>query len=268
MKTWLKLLVVAVGCNWLAGVARADLLGVNPGYPQINFASTDPMAVNYDPTTGMLSVNALPFSIDFSALGANSLIVSNRSLAIALNTDGTIASGTNGFELVGQFVEVVGGVTNTYAGTLLQGDVIAFGYLPSAGIAQYDFRVHLTGGQIQSLFACATDFGIFISSEATTFTGSFTNAFNGQAKGYGGPEDLTPPVITCPPASAAVTTPATDPNNPTNQGFIVTYPSPVATDNCDPNPQIFCDTTSGSFVAGKASDPLTITCYAIDASGN
>lgn len=268
MKTWLKLLVVAVGCNWLAGVARADLLGVNPGYPQINFASTDPMAVNYDPTTGMLSVNALPFSIDFSALGANSLIVSNRSLAIALNTDGTIASGTNGFELVGQFVEVVGGVTNTYAGTLLQGDVIAFGYLPSAGIAQYDFRVHLTGGQIQSLFACATDFGIFISSEATTFTGSFTNAFNGQAKGYGGPEDLTPPVITCPPASAAVTTPATDPNNPTNPGFIVTYPSPVATDNCDPNPQIFCDTTSGSFVAGKAGDPLTITCYAIDASGN
>ena len=268
MKKWLKVLALAAGCCCQSDVVKADLLGVTPGYPQINFASTDPAAVNYDPTTGTFSVDALPFSIDFSLLGPNSLIVSNRSLAIQLNTDGTIASGTNGFLLIGQFTDTVGGVTNTYAGTLLQGDVIAFGYLPSAGFAQFDFRVHLTGGQIASLFSCATDFGIFVSSEASSFTGSFTNAFNGEANGAGGPEDLTPPTVALPPLSAVVTTPATDPTNSAIQGFIVTYPDPVAADNCDPNPTIYCDTPSGSFVAGNAGDTLTINCYVIDASGN
>ena len=53
--------------------------------------------------------------------------------------------------LTGQFTRVVGGVTNTYSGTLLQGDVIAFGYLDSSFSDQFDFRVHLTGGSISTL---------------------------------------------------------------------------------------------------------------------
>lgn len=267
MKTWLKLLAIAA-CGWQACIAKADLLGVVPGYPQFNFASTDPTAINYDPDTQVLSVAAQPVGIVLSPQDSGSLFANNGSISILLNTDGTIASGTNGFLLSGQFSEVVGGVTNTYSGTLLQGDVVAFGYLASPGISQYDFRVVLTGGQAMSLFSCATDLGVTISSGATTFTGSFTNAFNGNATGDGGPEDLTPPVITCPPVADVVTTPATDPNNPTNEGFIVTYPNPVATDNCDPNPTIFSVPPSGSFVAGSAGQQLTITSYAIDASGN
>ena len=75
MKKWLKFLALAAGCCCQSGVVKADLLGVTPGYPQINFASTAASAVNYDPATGTFSVDALPYSIDFALLGPNSLIV-------------------------------------------------------------------------------------------------------------------------------------------------------------------------------------------------
>src|SRR5579862_4167490 len=106
-----------------AELVKADLLGVNPSYPQIDFVNTDPMAVSYDPGTQVLSINATPFNIFLSELDSGSLIVSNNTLQIQLDTDGNMVTGTNGFILTGQFTEVVGGVTNTYSGTLLQGDV-------------------------------------------------------------------------------------------------------------------------------------------------
>ena len=262
-------LFLAVLCLCLpAQLAKADLLGVNPSYPQIDFVSTDPMAVSYDPGTQLLTINATPFNIFLSELDHGSLIVSNNTLQIQLDTDGNIVTGTNGFLLTGHFTEVVGGVTNTYSGTLLQGDVVAFGSQFSGAVNQFDFRIQLTGGAIKSLFDCENFLAITMTSEDSSFTGSFTNSFNGGAKGFCGPEDTIPPVVTCPPLSSVVTTPATDPSNPTNQGFIVTYPNPIVTDNCDPDPQIFCDTPSGSFVAGNPGDTLTITCFGIDVSGN
>ena len=138
-----------------------------------------------------------------------------------------------------------GGVTTSYAGTLLQGDVVGFGYLYSGSVNYFDFTVQLTGGQIQPLFGCAGLLGLTMSSEGSTFTNSFTTAFEGEAKGYCGPDNLMPPTISCPPLSEVVTT-AAKPNYPTNEGFIVTYPNPTATDNCNPFPTIFCDTPSGS----------------------
>jgi hypothetical protein len=187
MKKSIQGLLVAVLCCVLADFAKADLLGVNPGYPIINFANTDPSAVSYDPGTQVLTVDALPFNIVFSGSDLGSLIISNRSVQIQLNTDGTMASGANGFVLTGQFTRVVGGVTNTYAGTLLQGDVVAFGYLYSGAVNQFDFRVQLTGGLLQSFFNCANYLAITMTSEASTFTNSFTTPFNGTDKGFCGP---------------------------------------------------------------------------------
>lgn len=270
MKLRLKTAALLALCACLPLELRADLLGVNPSYPQINFVSTDPTSVSYDPGTQLFTVNTLPINIVLSSSDAGALILSNRSLQISFSTDGNFVSGAGGFTLTGQFTEVSGGVTNQYSGTLLQGDVIAFGYIGADinGVAQFDFRIQLTGGQIKSLFDCANNFAISMSSEDSSFTGSFTNAFNGSAKGLCGPEDTIPPTITCPPLSQVVTTPATDPNNPTNQGFIITYPNPVVTDNCDPAPILFCDTPSGSFVALNPGDSLTVNCFGIDVSGN
>ena len=265
MKNQVKILWVAVICCFLANLAKADLLGVNPSFPQINFINTSTTALTYDPVAQILTINALPFEILFSESDTGTLIASN-SLAIQLDTDGNLVSGTNGFVLTGQFTHVVDGVTNSYSGVLLQGDVLAFGYLYSGVVNQFDFSVQVTGGELQTLFNCADDLGVTLTSEASTFTGSFTNAFNGAAKGECGPEDLTPPTITCPPLSQVVTTPAVDANG--NPGFIITYPDPVVTDNCDPEPSIYCDTASGSFVYLNAGDQLTVTCYGIDASFN
>jgi len=260
-------LLVALYCGSLAGAAHAALLGVNPGYPQINFVSTDPAAVSYDPASQIFSINALPFNIFFSSSDSGSLIVSNRSLQVQLDTDGNLVYGTNGFVLTGQFIRVANGMTNNYSGVLLQGDVTAFGYLYSGAVNQFDLQIHLTAGELKPEFDCADDVAITLTSEASTFTGTFTNQFNGAAKGICGPEDITPPAVTCPPLTSVVTTPATDPNSG-NPGFIITYPNPVVTDNCDPNPTIICDTPSGTFVALNPGDPLTVTCYGIDASGN
>jgi hypothetical protein len=270
MKMRLKTAALLVLCAWMPLKSKADLLGVNPSFPQINFVRTDPTSVSYDPGTQLFTVSSLPVNIVSSSSDSGTFILGNRSLQISFKTDGNFVSGTNGFTLTGQFTQVSNGVTNQYNGTLLQGNVIAFGYVGADinSVAQFDFRIQLTGGQIMSLFDCANNFAISMTSQASSFTGSFTNAFNGSAEGLCGPEDTIPPTITCPPVSQVVTTPATDPSNPTNQGFIITYPSPTVTDNCDPSPTLFCDTPSGSFVALNPGDSLTVNCYGIDVSGN
>ena len=254
----------------MANLAQADLLGVNPSYPQINFVNVDTAAVSYDPVSQIFSVNGLPYGITLSSVDPGAAIVGTNTMQIQFATDGTSTNvfGTNGFILTGLVTVVQGGVSNTYSGTLLQGDVIGFGYQYLGPVNEFDFRIQLTGGLIQSLFDCENTFAITMTSEASSFTGSFTTNFNGRAKGYCGPEDTIPPSVTCPPLSQVVTTPATDPNNPTNQGFIITYPNPIVTDNCDPDPTIYCDTPSGSFVALPPGAPLTVNCYGIDVSGN
>jgi uncharacterized repeat protein (TIGR01451 family) len=70
--------------------------------------------------------------------------------------------------------------------------------------------------------------------------------------------DTTPPVLNCPsnigPSSVI----------PVAGGLKVTYPTPVATDNC-PNPTVVCVPPSGSiFPVGTT----TVTCTATDAGGN
>jgi hypothetical protein len=267
MKKNLKMLWVAMFCCSLANFAGADLLGVNPSYPLINFVSTDPTAVSYDPVSQIFSVDALPAGIEFSEQDSGTLFVTNRSIQIQLDTDGNLVSGVNGFVLTGQFTHVVAGVTNNYSGVLLQGDVFAFGYLYSGPVNQFDFRINVTGGELKSLFDCASDLGVTMTSEDSTFTGTFTNAFNGTAKGYCSPDDTNPPSITCPPLSQVVTTPTIDPNTG-NPGFVITYPNPVVIDNCDPEPTLYCDTPSGSIVDLNPGDQLTVTCYGIDVSGN
>ena len=106
-----------------------------------------------------------------------------------------------------------------------------------------------------------------ITSENSTFNGSFAEEFHGTVKGLCGPEDETPPSISCPlPSQELSTTPAT--NDDGQIGFIVTYPDPLAADNCDPAPFVFADVPSGTFPAAAISgDAVTITTYALDVSG-
>src|SRR5271165_7105269 len=147
MKKNIKVLMGLFFCCLGASTARADLLGVSPGFPQLNFLNTDPGAVSYDPVSQVLSVKALPIGIQLSSLDLGTPIATNQSFQIQLDTDGNMVSGSNGFVVTGQFTLVNGGVTNSYSGTLLQGNVVAFGYLYSGTVNRFDFGVQLTGGQ-------------------------------------------------------------------------------------------------------------------------
>lgn len=264
MKIALALALCCIG----ATIVKAQLLGVSPGYPQFFFSQVAAGSVSYEPG-GQFTLSSVPVSFDVSAL-SSSVPVTNGELElnILVDTNGNLISGTNGFVLTGDFVEVNNGVTNEYSGTLLEGNVVAFGSLTAGspgGVAQFDFRVQVTGGDLISQFTCGDDVGITMSSEDSTFLGSFTNASSGESKGYVGAEVTTPPTVTCPPLGEVITTPAT---NDGLAGFIVTYPDPIVTAQCDPNPTILEDTPSGTFVQLNAGDGLTINVYGIDASGN
>lgn len=70
--------------------------------------------------------------------------------------------------------------------------------------------------------------------------------------------DTIPPIITCP--ADIVTN-----NDPGKCGAIVTYPDPIAIDDCDLDPTVKCVPPSGSFfIVGTTM----VTCFAIDFTGN
>jgi hypothetical protein len=167
----------------------------------------------------------------------------------------------NDFSLSGTVTEG----TNTYSGVLLTGEVTGFGFLESGGTDLYDLQFTPTGGALAGLI-CG-DIGVQVTSGASTFNNDFTTNFNGQAKGTVGAMDHTPPAIICP-------------NNITAEchytnglaGAYVSYPTPVVTDNCDPNPTIVCTPPSGSFFAlpppPADSSNYVVTCVVTDAAGN
>ncbi len=72
-------------------------------------------------------------------------------------------------------------------------------------------------------------------------------------------KDAQPPSITCPANITAVTP------NPNSGGAVVTYPTPVATDNCSTPVTVTCSPASGTtFPRGTT----VVTCTARDGSGN
>ena len=75
----------------------------------------------------------------------------------------------------------------TESGVLLRGEILGFGFQDSGGPTDnYDMRFVITGGLLAPLYG-SRDVGVLVTSEASTFTGSFGTDFLGQAKGSVGP---------------------------------------------------------------------------------
>lgn len=248
----------------------ASLLNVTLTYPEITANSASAYALTYTPTNQLLSISATPSLVAFG--NTTKLISGTRNLQIQIAVDNTGAligsapgDGGNDFVLSGTVTAVIGGVTNTYSGTLLTGRVIGFGYLAGGSSSEYDFRFTPNGGPLASLF-CG-NIAVQIASGASTFNNDFTTNFNGQAKITAGSEDTTPPTIVCPQGITAQC-------HYTNglAGAYVSYPTPVVTDNCDPNPTVVCTPPSGSFFIlpppPANSTNYVVTCVAKDAAGN
>ena len=270
MKKNLILTLLTLVC--CASSSLAALLNVNPTYPKINYSSTVSNAVSYTASSGLFSVTAAPSTVNFS--GSQTKPVStprNLQINIIVDNTGALVGGVSGNDLVvsGTVTGVVGGVTNTYSGVLLTGEVTAFGFLENGASDLYDFRFRITGGAMASLFC--EQICVQLTSDNSTFTGSFHTNFIGRAKNLVGAEDVTPPVITC-PFPLTFTTQCHATNESGLGGAYVSYPLPTATDNCDTNPTITCTPPSGSFFSlpppPANMSNYVVTCVARDASGN
>ena len=135
-------------------------------------------------------------------------------IQIDLDSNGNLVGGVPGddFEITGT-ITPPGGPTVT--GTLLTGEVLAFGFAPYTGSTTeaYDFRFQVTGGLLASYFA-GEDIGVSMLSPNSTFTGSFATNFSGKAEGnYGAiAPEATPTLATTPGGMVTVggSTPLTD----------------------------------------------------------
>jgi hypothetical protein len=186
----LPILVTVLFLSMISAVsARADLLGVTPGYPNTTFFSQ--AGTSYNPATGILSVTSSPQLTTLTS-GATALRVGlPRALSIAIQVDsaGQLAGGVAGDDLV-----LTGTLAGTgYSGTLLTGEIIEYG-IRNAGATDFlDFRFRVTGGSLAPLFA-GQDLAVSQTIETSSFGGSFESAFSGGAKGNLGP---IPPKTVC-----------------------------------------------------------------------
>lgn len=260
----------------MPGMADAALVGVTVTQPVISYVNTAATATRYDPISQIFAVDATPSTIQFSPTDPTLTVLPPRSMAIRIQVDntGALIGGVPGNDLVisGQVQRIVGGVTNIYSGQLLTGEVTAFGSFDSGGtVDSYDFRFNPTGGLLLQFFQC-DHIGVTLTSESSTFTGSFTTNFNGHAKGNVGLEDTTPPTVTCPYGdNGNATNVQCSASSGGQHGAFVTYPDPTGSDNCDTNLMFVYTPPSGSFFALNPEDISTnyvVTLTATDFSGN
>jgi hypothetical protein len=267
-----------------AVLSTAALIPVNPQYPLIAYLNNAPTSLQYVPGTQIFSIDAQPTSMQFTSVETPRPITGVKGLKIRVqvNNSGVLVGGVSGDDLVisGTVQRVVGTVTNTFTGILLAGEVTQFGY-QDVGTAtdQYDLRfiVSITGGALSNFFKCGV-IGVQVTSELSTFTGSFASAFQGRAKGNVGLEDITPPVVTCPPpiaddAHGSSIVKECNAHSGGQNGAYVTYPDPVATDNCTDSSELtyVYSPPSGSFFPldpGNMSQSYTVTLTVTDPSGN
>jgi hypothetical protein len=272
MKTLMRFAIIIAASVVVASSSFATLLNVSPTFPEISYNNASVYALAYTPSNQLFTISATPTSVLFSGTGAPKLISGTKSLHIQILVDNTGAlvgsapsDGGNDLVLSGTVTAVIGGVTNTYSGVLLTGQVFGFGFLESGATDLYDLRFTPTGGPLAALF-CG-NISVQVTSGLSTFNNDFTTNFNGEAKGTIGSEDTTPPTIVCPSDITAQC-------HYTNglAGAYVSYPTPVVTDNCDQNPTIVCTPPSGSFFAlpppPANSTNYVVTCVAKDAAGN
>ena len=190
-------MICAAAAALLAPVASsAALLGTTLTFPQLSFDNQG--TTSYDATTDQFTVDASPIAIRLVAGGTPILITPTGSgeafgINVTIDDSGALVGGAPGNDLV-----VVGNVNlgglGTFSGTLLTGEITAFGFQDSGGTTDfYDFTFALTGGDLAFLYS--PTLAVSLTSEQSSFTGDFTVDFGGEAKGT-----LGSTVIPIPPA--------------------------------------------------------------------
>lgn len=150
------------------------LIGVGPGVPNTAFNSTFG-STHFDTTTNILSVISTPSNTLFPPIVAHAH-GGEVILSIQLDANGDVIDGS--FALTGS--------VNGYSGDLVTGNVLDMGYIDNDNTDLFDFRIELTGGEFSALYR-DSDVGIKLTVENSTFSGSFSDNWQGASKGNIGP---------------------------------------------------------------------------------
>lgn len=126
------------------------LIAIDPAYPQITYDNGGTTA--YTAASQDFTVNARPLQFTLDGSSPFALVTNPRSVTIAIKVDntGALIGGTLGNDLViTGVIDVDGDTIPDYAGTLLTGEIKAFGYQNEGlGVGTFDFVFEATGGQL------------------------------------------------------------------------------------------------------------------------
>jgi len=195
MKKILLILVMLMGLSGIVvGNAQAALIsGLNLSVPDIFSDSTG--TFSYTASSGLFTSSAIPFTVTFG--GAPIFITGTKSYLASFYVDaaGNFSGGVGGADLtiIGN-IDVNGDLINEYSGTLLTGEVTNFGWLDSGTeFDLFNYTFNATGGALVGFYVAGTGGGDAMSSETSTFTGSFTSNFG--STGFGKTKHDTAPLV-------------------------------------------------------------------------
>lgn len=180
---YLQALALAAMLLSMPVLAQAQTLGNVPEVPiltfnndgVLNFTPGDPGAMSIDATALLFLFNATSFPT----------FVQNGDFLIDIEIDsaGNLVGGVPGDDLI-----VSGDLDLTflgfgsYSGTLLTGEIVEYGSADIGATDTFDFRFEVTGGPLAQFYE-GKDLAVVLTSESSSFTGDFSVAFGGEAKG-------------------------------------------------------------------------------------
>lgn len=188
----LRALTLACAVASISTSATAGLLGLVPNLPLTSYNNQG--MTTFDASSGVLTIDASPIAVRFSATTPPRVVVADDVgerflfLQVRLAPDGSYVGGVPGddFIVVGA-VDQDGDGSADFSGVLLAGEVAAFGFAPPVGTTgQFDLRLYPTSGEMIDFFDMS-DAALLLTSEMSTFTGSFESSWSGEAKGTYGP---------------------------------------------------------------------------------
>ena len=168
------------------------LLGVGPLEEPLVGYNVDG-SVNYDAASDLFSLDATPVAYTSPAAPFGFFASGDLDINILVDDTGALSGNFAGDDLVlvGD-VDTDGDFLTDTSGTLLTGEIVAFGSLDSGNDNDlYDFRFTITGGLLAGEYV-GKDIGVTTTSEGSTFTDDFTVNFSGNAKGELGGIDPLP----------------------------------------------------------------------------
>lgn len=158
--------------------------------PQINFNNGG--ATAFDAGTGEIHVAARP--VGFQGEGESGLFASGQiDWTVQVDAHGQLVGGVAGDDLVvSGALDRNGDFVIDQTGTLLTGEIIAFGFEELGATDRLSYVFEVTGGLLAAEYA-GSQIGILQTIENSTFDGSFTQDFVGGAKGQIGLVDYIQP---------------------------------------------------------------------------